>query len=94
MHFHEAFSKDELELAHKIGKKGVEHYKKQEGSFLILESYIKIEHEIDQILNPDSYDPQQAAREEAQLLTISKDYESIRVSSLGFLPRSRAGNEI
>jgi|GEM_PF-2656726 len=67
VHFHEAFSKDELQHAHKIAKEGVEHYKKQEGSFLILESYIKIEHEIDQLLNPDSYDPQQAAREEARL---------------------------
>jgi hypothetical protein len=67
VHFHEAFSKDELKHAHKIAKEGVEHYQKQEGSFLILESYIKIEHEIDQLLNPDSYDPEQAAREEAQL---------------------------
>lgn len=65
--FNEAFSKGELKHAHQIAKEGVEHYKKQEGSFLILESYIKIEHEIDQLLNPDSYDPQQAAREEAQL---------------------------
>lgn len=67
VHFNEAFSKDELEHAHKIAKEGVAHYKKQDGSFLILESYIKIEHEISQLLNPDSYDPQQAAREEAQL---------------------------
>lgn len=67
VHFREAFSKDELEHAHKISKEGVSHYKKQEGSFFILESYIKIEHKLDELLNPENYDPQQAAREEAQL---------------------------
>ncbi len=66
-HFNQSFNKDELKLAHKIAKEGVSHYKKQEGSFLILESYIKIEHKIDQLLNPETYDPQEAAREEAQL---------------------------
>jgi hypothetical protein len=66
-HYHEQFTKEDLELAHSVAKSGVEHYKKEEGSFFILESYIKSEHLINQLLNPDDYDPGQAAREEAQL---------------------------
>lgn len=66
-HYHEQFTKEDLELAHNVAKSGVEHYKKEEGSFLILESYIKSEHLINQLLNPDDHDPGQAAREEAQL---------------------------
>ncbi|CAN5666773.1 DUF4209 domain-containing protein [soil metagenome] len=67
VHFNKVFNPKEINHAHIIAKEGVKYYKNKEGSFLILESYIKIEHEIDQLLNPNTFDPQQAAREVARL---------------------------
>jgi hypothetical protein len=65
--FHESFTKTELEVAMNIANEGVEYYKTQEGSFLILESYIKLQSKLKQIIDPATFDAGQAARDEAQL---------------------------
>jgi len=61
------FSSEELQFAHEVAIQGVSHYGRQPNSFMILESYIKLEHQLSAIVKPDDYDPARAAKEEAQL---------------------------
>jgi hypothetical protein len=64
---HDEFTRVQLKKGHEISKTGVEHYRNEDGSFMILESYLELEHKLSEQVQPDSYSPKDAARENAQL---------------------------
>jgi len=65
--YHDEFAQEQLKSGHSISKTGVEHYRNEDGSFMILESYLDLEHKLSELVQPDAYNPEDAVRENAQL---------------------------
>jgi hypothetical protein len=65
--YRDEFTQAQLVKGHEISKIGVERYRKEDGSFMILESYLDLEHKLSELIDSAAFDPESAARESAQL---------------------------
>ena len=69
------FSKKELKGLKTISEKGVEFYRAEDGSFMVLESYMKVDQGLAKLINPDDYDPKASVLANAQLYLNSAEDE-------------------
>jgi len=76
---HNEFTLPQLHAVKALTDRGVAHYQEDGDSFMILESYLKSNHDISQIVNPGEYDAAAATRADAQLYI---DEADSRVDSL------------